>query len=79
MKFDKNCGYFGVAIFLLLAGMPVQAHGQPAEPVSSLAKREKPALLETLKTASVHRDRQSWTWRASTNSQISLREAQKPY
>jgi len=49
MKFDKKSGYFEVAIFLMLVGMPVQAHGQAVEPVLSLAKKEKPALLESLK------------------------------
>src|ERR1043166_3899971 len=36
------------AVFLLLAVMTTHAAAQPAEPVLSLAKKEQPALLETL-------------------------------
>lgn len=48
MKFSKRFGYFRVVLFALLAGTATQAFGQ-AEPVFSLARKEKPALLETLK------------------------------
>jgi glutamate carboxypeptidase len=47
MKFDKKLCY--PAIFLMLAGMVVHALGQTADPVLSLAKKEKPLLLQTLK------------------------------
>src|ERR1700745_910391 len=49
MTSNKNFGYFGIGLFLLLACTLVPARGQPMEPVLSLAKKEKPALLETLK------------------------------
>jgi glutamate carboxypeptidase len=46
MKPEKRLGLFKAAVFLLLA---TTAWGQPREPVLSLAKKEKPDLLETLK------------------------------
>ncbi len=49
MKSDKRFGYCQAVVFLVLAGMAAHALGQAAEPVLSLAKKEKPALLETLK------------------------------
>jgi glutamate carboxypeptidase len=48
MKSDKRFASLQAAV-LLLAGMASQAFGQANEPVLSLAKKEKPALLETLK------------------------------
>jgi glutamate carboxypeptidase len=49
MKPSKSFGYFLVAMFVLLAGTATQALSQAQEPIFSLAKKEKPALLETLK------------------------------
>ena len=49
MKSDKRVGYFKAIVFLVLAVMPAQVLSQPVEQVLSLAKKEKPALLETLK------------------------------
>jgi glutamate carboxypeptidase len=49
VKSEKRSGYFQAILFLMAAVMPVQALSQPAEPVLSQAKKEKPALLETLK------------------------------
>src|SRR5437762_6408230 len=48
MKSDKRCASLQAALFLL-AGMATQSFGQGGEPVLSLVKKEKPALLETLK------------------------------
>jgi glutamate carboxypeptidase len=48
MKCDKRFASLQAAVFLL-AGMASQTFGQANEPVLSLAKKEKPALLETLK------------------------------
>jgi glutamate carboxypeptidase len=50
MKPEKRLGLFVAAILLLLAGTGSHALGQAREPILSLAKKEKPALLETLKT-----------------------------
>ena len=49
MKREKRLGLFAAAVFLLLASSGSHALGQAREPVLSLAKKEKPALLETLK------------------------------
>src|SRR5678815_262 len=49
VKSDKRFGYFKAIVFLVLAVMPAQVLSQPVEQVLSLAKKEKPALLETLK------------------------------
>ena len=49
MKSDKRFGYFNAIVFLVLTVMPAQVLSQPVEQVLSLAKKEKPALLETLK------------------------------
>ena len=48
MKSDKRFASLQAAVFLL-AGMATQSFGQGREPVLSLVKKEKPALLETLK------------------------------
>jgi glutamate carboxypeptidase len=48
MKSDKRFASLQAAVFLL-AGVVAHAFGQTNEPVLSLAKKEKPALLETLK------------------------------
>jgi glutamate carboxypeptidase len=49
VKSDKRFGYFNAIVFLVLAVMPAQVLSQPVEQVLSLAKKEKPVLLETLK------------------------------
>jgi glutamate carboxypeptidase len=49
MKFDKRAGYLLALLFFVLLGTAGQTWSQPVEPVLSLAKKEKPALLETLK------------------------------
>jgi len=49
VKSDTRFGYFKAIVFLVLAVMPAQVLSQPVEQVLSLAKKEKPALLETLK------------------------------
>ena len=49
MKSNKRFGYFMAIVFLVLAVMPAQALSQLVEQVLSLAKKEKPVLLETLK------------------------------
>ena len=49
MKSNKRFGYFKAIVFLVLAAMPAQVLSQPVEHVLSLAKKEKPVLLETLK------------------------------
>jgi glutamate carboxypeptidase len=49
MKANKRFGYFFAIMFFALVGMTAQALGQAVEPALSLAKKEKPALLETLK------------------------------
>ena len=48
MKSDKRFASLQAAVFLL-AGMATQSFGQGREPVLSLVKKEKPALLETLR------------------------------
>src|SRR5206468_12780472 len=48
MKSDKRFASLQAAVFML-AGMATQSFGQGREPVLSLVKKEKPALLETLK------------------------------
>jgi glutamate carboxypeptidase len=50
MKPEPRLGLFKLALFLLLGSTGSHALGQAREPVLSLAKKEKPALLETLKT-----------------------------
>jgi glutamate carboxypeptidase len=49
MKSHRRFRYFQSAGFLLLAGVAAHALDQAVEPVLSLAKKEKPGLLETLK------------------------------
>ena len=49
MKSDSRLGHFNAIVFLVLAVMPVKVFSQPVEEVSSLTKKEKPLLLETLK------------------------------
>jgi glutamate carboxypeptidase len=49
MKSKKRLGLFEATVFLLLTGVGSHAWGQAREPVLSLAKKEKSALLETLK------------------------------
>jgi glutamate carboxypeptidase len=49
MKPEHRLGLFKAAVLLLLASTGSHALGQAREPVLSLAKKEKPALLETLK------------------------------
>jgi glutamate carboxypeptidase len=49
VKSNKRFGYFNAIVFLVLAVMPAQVLSQPVEQMLSLAKKEKPALLETLK------------------------------
>src|SRR5499426_4931524 len=49
MKSDSRVGHFNAVVLLVLAVMPVKVFSHPVEEVSSLAKREKPLLLETLK------------------------------
>ena len=50
MKPEKRIGLFNAAVVLLLVSSGSHAWGQAREPVLSLAKKEKPALIETLKT-----------------------------
>jgi len=49
MRSLPQLGCFRAALGALLVFIAVKAFAQPAEPVFSLAKKEKPALLETLK------------------------------
>ena len=42
--------YLKVALTLLIGGTSLRAYAQPNGPIFSLAKKEKPALLESLKT-----------------------------
>jgi glutamate carboxypeptidase len=49
MKPKKRLTLFETTLFFLLAGAGPHAWGQAREPVLSLAKKERPALLETLK------------------------------
>ncbi len=50
MKFSVAFGHIRATASLFLLGTAVHAFAQPIEPVSSLAKKENPALLESLKT-----------------------------
>jgi glutamate carboxypeptidase len=50
MKFSVAFGHIRATASLFLLGTAVHAFAQPIEPVWSLAKKEKPALLESLKT-----------------------------
>ena len=49
MKSSMRLDYLRVALTLMVAGTSLHAHAQPNQPVFSLAKKEKPALLESLK------------------------------
>jgi glutamate carboxypeptidase len=49
MKLDKTFDFFQAAVILVLVSMVDHAFGQAREPVLSLAKKEKPVLLESLK------------------------------
>jgi glutamate carboxypeptidase len=49
MKLHLFFGCLRLALAVCLAATATQVFAQPAEPVFSLAKKEKPALLETLK------------------------------
>ena len=49
MKSFIQFGYLRAAVNLLLIGTAINVFAQPIEPVLSLAKKEKPALLESLK------------------------------
>ena len=50
MKSSMRLDYLRVALTLMVAGTSLHAYAQPNEPIFSLAKKEKPALLESLKT-----------------------------
>src|SRR5262249_45003235 len=49
VKSGSRFGHFTAVVLLVLAVMPVKVFSRPVEEVSSLAKKEKPLLLETLK------------------------------
>ena len=49
MKSHLRVGYLRLALAVYLTAIASHAFAQPAEPVFSLAKKEKSALLETLK------------------------------
>ena len=49
MKSLTRLSYRRLALTLLLAGTSFHAYTQPREPIFSLTKKEKPALLESLK------------------------------
>ena len=49
MKSDKRADHLIAVVFFVLLVTAGQALGQQLEPILSLAKKEKPALLETLK------------------------------
>jgi len=49
MKSLMRLSYRGLALTLLFSGTSLHAYAQPSEPIFSLAKKEKPALLESLK------------------------------
>jgi glutamate carboxypeptidase len=49
MKLKKRCGFFRAAMILVLVSVAEPAFGQTREPVLTLARKEKPALLESLK------------------------------
>lgn len=50
MKYRKALAcVFEAAVFVFLASAAGQARGQPVQPVMSLAQKERPALIETLK------------------------------
>ena len=49
MKSSMRLDYLRVALTLMVAGTSLHAYAQPNQPIFSLAKKEKPALLESLK------------------------------
>jgi glutamate carboxypeptidase len=49
MKSLMQLSYWRLVLILLFAGMSLHAYAQPSEPIFSLAKKENPALLESLK------------------------------
>ena len=49
MKSLMRLSYRRLALTLLLAGTPLHAYAQPREQIFSLTKKEKPALLDSLK------------------------------
>jgi len=49
MKLKKSFAFLQAALVLFMAAVVAETFGQAREPVLSLAKKEKPALLETLK------------------------------
>jgi len=49
MKSSMRLDYLKVALTLMVAGTSLHVYAQPNEPIFSLAKKEKPALLESLK------------------------------
>jgi glutamate carboxypeptidase len=49
MKSLMRLSYRSLALTLLFSGTSLHAYAQPSEPIFSLAKKEKPALLESLK------------------------------
>ncbi len=49
MKYSKKFGCLHAILFALAASTVAQAFGQAQEPLFSLAKKEKPELLETIK------------------------------
>ena len=49
MKSSMRLDYLRVALTLMVAGTSLHAYAQPNEPIFSSAKKEKPALLESLK------------------------------
>ena len=49
MKSSMRLDYLRVALTLMVAGTSLHVYAQPNEPIFSLAKKEKPALLESLK------------------------------
>jgi glutamate carboxypeptidase len=49
MKYSKKFGCLQAILFALAASTVAQAFGQAQEPLFSLAKKEKPELLETIK------------------------------
>ena len=49
MKSSMRLDYLRVALTLMVAGTSLHAYAQPNEPIFSLAKKERPALLESLR------------------------------
>jgi len=49
MKSSMRLDYLRVALTLMVAGTSLHVYAQPNEPIFSLAKKERPALLESLR------------------------------